>query len=537
MTINSKDVATQSKYYAGYVQDDWKASRKLTVNLGVRYDLDIPRTERYNRMETFDPTIASPLASQAGIAGLHGGVRFVGVNGYGRRQYDPEWNNFGPRVGFAYQLDSKTVLRGGYGIFYSGTYRGANATIGTQGFSAVTNYVGSPDGLTPAVYLSNPFPTGLNKPAGNSQGLLAGLGSTFATPMYGDNRVPYTQNWDFNIQRELPGNVLVDVSYVGSHGVHLNMAGETDYNINQLTPDVIALGSKLQQSVANPFYRIITTGPEAAATIPQSYLLAPFPQYTGVQINYPTGGYTIYHALQVKVEKRFSHGLSALVAYTDQKLIDDYSIISNVGNNTGGVQNIYNGKGERSISSNDISQRLVMSGTLELPFGRGKAVGKNWSRAVDALIGGWQVNGIASYQTGFPVSVTTQNTCTNCGNNVLRPNNNGQSAELSGPISARMNRYFDTTVFSQPAPFTFGNASRTLPDVRGPGQQGIDLSLFKNFKPMERMTAQFRAEAFNLMNQVVFGMPNPTLSNAQFGSITGTANSPRSIQFGLKLLF
>jgi hypothetical protein len=537
MTINSKDVATQSKYYALYVQDDWKATRKLTLNLGVRYDLDIPRTERYNRMETFDPSAASPLAAQTGISGLRGGVRFVGVNGYSREQFNPDWNNIGPRVGFAFQADSKTVLRGGYGIFYAASYRGANSTVGTQGFSASTSYVGSPDGLTPSVYLSNPFPNGLNKPAGSSQGLLTGIGSTFETPLYGDNRVPYTQNWDFDIQRELPGNILVDASYVGSHGVHLNMAGENDYNLDQLTPNVIALGSALQKSVPNPFYGIITTGPEAAATIPQSYLLAPFPQYTGVQITYPTGGYTIYHAFQLKVEKRFSHGLTALASYTDQKLIDDYSIISNVGNNTGGIQNIYNGAGERSISSNDISQRLVISGVFELPIGRGRALGRSWNRALDALIGGWQVNGIASYQTGFPVSITTQNTCTNCGNNVLRPNNNGTSAELGGPISARMNKYFDTTVFSQPAPFTFGNVSRTLPDVRGPGQQDIDLSLFKNFKPVERLTVQFRAEAFNVLNQVVFGMPNGTLSNAAFGTITGTANSPRSIQFGLKLLF
>src|SRR5205807_3231685 len=137
-------------------------------------------------------------------------------------------------------------------------------------------------------------------------------------------------------------------------------------------------------------------------------------------------------------------------------------------------------------------------------------------------------------QTGFPVSVTTQNTCTNCGNNVLRPNNNGQSANLSGPISARLAKYFDTSVFSQPTAFTFGNTARTLPDVRGPGQQNIDLSVFKNFNPLERMTVQFRAEAFNLLNQVVFGMPSGALSNNAFGSITGQANASRSVQFGLK---
>ena len=537
MLIDSKDAATQSHYIGAFVQDDWKVTRKLTLNLGLRYDLDIPRTERYDRMETFDPTAPSPLAGPAGIAGLRGGTVFVGVGGAGRRQFQPRYTNFDPRFGFAYQATKNTVVRGGYGIFYSASLRVANATIGNEGFSAVTNYVGSPNGLTPAVYLSDPFPTGLNRPVGSSQGLLTGIGTSFENPLRGDNTVPYTENWDIDAQRQLPGLVLVDVSYVGSHGVHLNMAGEGNYNIDQLTPDVVALGTRLQQSVPNPFYGIITTGPEAAATIPLSYLLAPFPQFTTVYASFPTGGYSDYDALQVKVEKQFSHGLTALASFTGQKLIDDYSQISNVGNSTGGIQNIYNGAAERAVSSNDRSRRLVISGTYELPFGRGKALGRSWSRSVDALIGQWQVNGIYSYQTGFPLSVTAQNTCTNCGVNTLRPNNDGHSAELSGPISQRLNGYFDTSVFSQPAPFTFGNAGRTLPDVRAPTAQDIDLSLFKSFKPAEKLTVEFRAEAYNLLNQVVFGMPNTTLSSNQFGVISSQSNAPRQIQFGLKLLF
>ncbi len=315
------------------------------------------------------------------------------------------------------------------------------------------------------------------------------------------------------------------------------MAGEGNYNIDQLTPNAIALGTKLQQSVANPFYGIITTGPEAAATVPLAYLMAPFPQFTTVYASFPTGGYSDYNSFQLKVEKRFSHGLTTLLSFTGQKLIDDFSQLSNVGNSTGGIQNIYNGKGERAVSSNDRSRRLVISGTYEFPLGRGKAFGKNWNRAMDALIGGWQVNGIYSYQTGFPLSVTAQNTCTNCGINTLRPNNNGQSAALSGPVSQRLNEYFNTSVFSQPAPFTFGNAPRTLPDVRGPSSEDIDFSLFKIFHPLERLSVEFRAEAFNLLNQVVFGLPNVSLNSNQFGVISSQANSPRTIQFGLKLLF
>jgi hypothetical protein len=536
MAIHSKDAATESKYYGAYFQDDWKVSRKLTLNLGVRYDLDIPRTERYNRMETFDPSAPSPLASQTGLTGLTGGLIYSGVNGNSRRQFSPQWTNFGPRFGFAYQAEANTVIRGGYGIFYAPSFRQAGATIGNQGFSSVTNYVGSPNGLTPALYFSDPFPVGLNPVLGSSQGLLSGLGSTFETPITGDNKVPYTENWDLDVQRQLPGDILVDASYVGSRGVHMNLGGENDYNLNQLTPQALALGTKLQQSVPNPFYGIITTGPESSATIPQSYLLAPYPQFTAVQASYLTGGYTIYHAFQLRVEKRFGDGLSVLFSFTGQKLIDNYSIISNVGNNTGGIQNIYNGRGERSISSNDISKHAITSGVYSLPFGRGQQFGAHWNRAVDAMLGGWQLNGVATDQTGFPLSPTTQNT-SNAGGNVLRPNNNGQSAALSGSVAARLNGYLNASVFSQPVPFTFGNASRTLPNVRAPGTVNIDFSMFKNFHPLERLTAQFRAEAFNLLNQVVFGAPNMVLSSGQFGVISSQSNAPRQLQFALKLLF
>ena len=537
MLIDSKDGATQSRYFAAFIQDDWKVSRKLTLNMGLRYDLDIPRTERYNRMETFDTAIPSPLAAATGIALLRGGTVFVGVGGSSRRQFEPQYKNFDPRFGFAYQADANTVFRGGFGIFFAPSLRVANATIGNEGFSASTDYNSSPNGLTQSLFLSNPFPNGFNKPAGNSQGLLTGIGSSFENPLTGDNTVPYMENWDFDIQRQLPGGILIDVAYVGSRGVHLNKSGENQLNIDQLTPAAIALGTRLQQSVANPFYGIITTGPESTATIPLYYLLAPFPQFTAVQASYPTGGYSSYNALQLKVEKRMSHGLTTLLSFTGQKMIDDFSQISSVGNQAGGIQNIYDDQQQRSVSSNDRSRRLVISGTYELPFGRGKALGKNWNRAVDAAIGGWQVNGIFTYQTGFPLAVTAANNCTGCGINTLRPNNNGQSAELSGPVSQRLNQYFNTSVFSQPAAFTFGSTGRTLPDVRAPSSENIDFSLFKNFKPVERLTAELRAEAYNLLNQVVFGAPGVGINSNTFGIISSQANGARTIQFGLKLLF
>jgi hypothetical protein len=371
---------------------------------------------------------------------------------------------------------------------------------------------------------------------GSSQGLLTGIGSSFENPLQGDNKVGYTENYDLDIERQLPFNLLVDVAYVGSHGVHLNKSGENDWNANQLTPATLSLGTQLQQSVSNPFNGIITTGAEASATIPRSYLEAPFPQFTAVDLSYLVGGYEIYNSFQIRVNKRLSHGLSMLISYTGQKQIDDYSGIENVGNITGGIQNIYDQQAERAVSSNNISRSLVVSAVYNLPFGRGQTIGGHWSRPVDALLGGWQLNGITTQQNGFPLSPSTQNT-SDSGSNVLRPNLTGVSPVVKGSVKSKLNDYLDSAAFSQPAPFTFGNAPRTLSNVRGPGTHDIDFSLFKNFQATDRVKVEFRAEAFNLLNQVVFGSPNLTLSSGQFGVITSQNNTPRQIQLALKAVF
>jgi hypothetical protein len=537
MQIGSKNAATTSKYWGAYIQDDWKAMPRLTLNLGLRYDLDIPRTERHNRMETFDTSIASPLATTTGIAGLLGGTIFVGVNGSNRRQYSPQWMNFGPRVGFSYQLNENTVVRAAYGIYFGPSMRSAAITVGSEGFGSSTTYTGSPNGLTPSVYLSNPFPNGLNLPVGSSQGLLTGIGSSFENPVTGDNKVGYTQNWNLDIQRQLPFGILVDAAYVGSHGVHLNKSGENNWNLNQLSPSALGFGTQLQQSVPNPFYGIITTGPESGTTITRSYLESSFPQFTAIDASYLTGGYELYDSFQLKVEKRLSRGLSALVSYTGEKQIDDFSSISNVGQgNSAGIQNIWNPAGERAVSANDISRNFTMSAIYTLPFGRGQQFGGNWNRPVDALLGSWQINGIATETTGYPLSPSTQDT-SDSGGTVLRPNLTGVSPVVKGSIKSRLNQYLNPAAFSQPAPFTFGDAPRTLSNVRAPGTHDIDFSIFKNFKPANGVNVQFRAEAFNLLNQVVFGSPNMVLSSGQFGVITTQTNTPREIQFALKILF
>jgi hypothetical protein len=537
-TINSKNAATTSKYYGAYLQDDWKAGRNLTLNLGLRYDLDVPRTERYNRAENFDPNAVSPLASLPGLTGVRGGTVFVGTDGSSRRQFNPQYANFGPRFGFAYQLNSFTVVRGAYGVYFGPSIRSAYATVGSQGFSATTTYTGSADGLTPSVYLSNPFPNGLNQPSGNSLGLLTGLGSSFSNPLQGDNKVGYTENYDFGIQHQLPWSVLVEAAWVGSHGVHQTRSAEGDYNANQLPSSVLAQGTALQTKVANPFYGTITTGVEAGATIPRSYLLAPYPQYVALNLSYLGGGYSDYNSLQLKLSKRLSHGLSTLVSYTGQKQIDNYSGIQNVGNITGGIQDIYNPAAERAVSSNNINRVLVISGVYTLPIGRKQRFGSDWNRPLDLLLGGWQINGITTQQTGFPLSPATQNT-SNSGSNVLRPNLvAGVNPSAPAPVksAATLTGYVNKAAFTQPAAYTFGNAPRTLANARGPGTHNVDLSVFKNFNVADRAQLEVRAEAFNLLNQVVFGLPNMSYSGA-FGSITSQANSPRQIQLALKATF
>jgi hypothetical protein len=525
-----RSVATQSEYYAWYISDDWKATQRLTFNIGLRYGLDVPLTERFNRMNQFDPNAPSPLAGPTGLTRLKGGLVFNGVGGIGRQAGPTDKKDFDPRFGFAYQLAKTTVLRGAFGIFHAPSLLSASGTQGSAGYGSTTQFVTAANGVTPANYLRTPFPGGLQPITGNAQGLATAVGTSISAALLGDTIVPYTENWSFNVQQQLPGNTKIEAGYVGSHGLHLSYTG---FNLNQLRPE--QLSSQLQQAVKNPFFGLISTGTLSAATVPNSLLAVRFPQFTSVGLQFPSGATSIYHSFQLKGEKRFSSGLSLLVAYTFQKLIDNNSITAVVGTNAA-IQNQYDMRSERSVSANDISQVLSVSYVYQLPFGKGRRFGASWNRAVDAAIGGWQVNGIGTLNSGLPVAVTTQNT-SGANNASLRPNNNGHSARLDGSVKDRLNKYFNTSVFSQPAPFTLGNTGRVLPDVRIPGARNLDFSLFKNFRLLDQVSLQFRAEAFNATNTVQFGRPNSNLNNANFGQITSQANNARQLQFGLKLLF
>jgi hypothetical protein len=277
-------------------------------------------------------------------------------------------------------------------------------------------------------------------------------------------------------------------------------------------------------------------------------LLRPFPHFTTIALEKGSYGSSTYHSLQLRVDRRFRNGFSFLGAYTWSKLIDD---ISNSGTGLNGphayTQDWFNRGAERSLSVFDVAHRLVLSGTYALPIGKGLAIGGSMSRLADALIGGWQVNGIATFASGLPVFVTNSvNTSNSLGQLIgagapvtgtQRPNNNGQSAAKDGPVVDRLTEYFTRAVFTQPAAFTHGNVSRTLPDVRHPSGKNLDLSLFKNFQITEQVRLQVRAESFNFTNTPIFGGPGAVFGVPAFGTINAQGNNPRQIQFGLRLAF
>ena len=522
-------LAMQNHYSGFFVQDDIRLTPRLTINLGARYEVETPRTERYDRLNWFNSTVASPLAAATGLSNLRGGLVFANAGGTGRRQMALDKNNISPRFGFAWSGVAKTVVRGGFGIFYQPlTGYGLGAALGAGGYSTSTSMVTSSDGnLTPADLLSNPFPQGLNMPPGSSLGLATLAGQGLNGVEY-NNVLGYTQQWNFDIQRELPAGLLADVAYVGSH----SLKTPEFWDLNQLSPDYYPLGAALQSQVTNPLAKVVDRGTLSSATVSQSQLLRPYPQFQGIGTLLFAGN-SNYHSLQAKLERRVRNGLSFLVAYTFAKSIGDSNqLVSWLGDTVTGTQNNYDRRAERSLLPFDVSQRMVTNLTYSLPFGRGHAVGAQWSKPLDWIAGGWQINGIAVFQTGTPLSIGLHSANPFGGS---RPNSTGQSADL--PSDQRsIDKWFNTTAFTQPPAYSLGNIARTLPDVRGYNTKNFDLSLFKVLAFNESWKMQIRGEFFNAFNRTRFGNPNTSFGSPNFGRITW-AGDPRIIQLALKLNF
>lgn len=462
-----------------------------------------------------------------------------------RHQTPTDLNNWGPRFGFAYQWTPKTVFRGAYALMYSGSVMqaaGTSGSSGTEGFTGSTNMIVSNNGgRTIAAYLSNPFPNGFNFPQGPTDSATGGvntnLGLGIGASFFNDYRNPVIQQWNGTLQRDFGAGFVIEAGYLASKGNHL-IDGESNMTYNQLPASFFALGNQLLSTnqVPNPFFGIITnpTSSLSQPTVAFSQLLRPYPQYTSVNAFRKPQANSIYHSFTLRVEKRFSDGLQLLASLTAGKLIDDASQTVTFLGAAGTKQDFYNRAAERSISTQDVSRRLALSGNYELPIGRNKKFLPKLPRALDFTIGGWQLNAIATFQTGIPLQISNGGNNTNLGSPGQRPNNNGKSAKLDNPT---MERYFDTSVFSQAPNFTFGNTSRTSPDLRAPSQNNLDASLFKNFAATERINVQFRAEAFNATNHPTLASPGVDVTNVgSFGVITSKSGS-RQLQLALKLQF
>jgi len=529
ITDNAR-AAFEKNFEGWYFQDDWKATRKLTLNLGVRYDFQTAPTDRFNRLSWFDFGATNPISSQIGF-NVPGELVYTSPGNRG--VYNPQYTNVAPRVGFAYEVAPKLVMRGGFGMFYIpamefGDYQG----LTLNGFSQTTPYVGTIDGITPANLLSNPFPTGLLLPPGKSQGGLTNVG--FSTPAIERNRpTPYIEQWMYGFQYEISPNNMLDVSYVGNHGVKLPL--ESTAPVAMLPTANLALGSALLQPVSNPFFGHLTDSGCGLnnPTVQRGRLLVPYPEYCGVNDVQVPGGRSSYNALQVNFTHRWSSGMQFLLSYTNSKYLDDSSGSEGwTSGSSANYENIYNMRNEYSLDIDDIPQSFVASYIYQLPIGKDKRFGSNLSGPVNAIVGGWQVSGITTAKSGFPLGITAASDNVNNFGGAQRPNLIG-NPHLSNPT---IQEWFNTAAFAQPAPFTFGNVPRTMPTLRAPGLYDWDIAAEKYWDFGERAHLQFRAEFFNAFNRANFYAPNTSFGSPAFGTITG-ANPARDIQFALKLFW
>ncbi|HEU0120136.1 MAG TPA: TonB-dependent receptor [Bryobacteraceae bacterium] len=525
----SAATAVTAMYHGAYFQDDWRVNRRLTLHLGLRYELQQARTERYNRQNNFDFQIASPLAQQTGLP-LKGGLVFNDANNRGA--WNTDKMNWAPRFGMAYKITDKLVFRGGYGIFYPQTGGGTR-----DGFSTTTTWVSSVggDGINPnrAALLSNPFPQGLSQPIGSSRGLLTQTGDAVSA-FSAHHPLSYVQNFSADFQYELKTGMVLEVGYTGSQGRKLLYG--TGQQANQLDPQYFSLGAALDAPVNNPFFGIIPTGVLSGRTVPQQRLLRPYPQFTAVNLSGDTpGASSSFNALVIRYNWQISGNMNLLTTYQWSKAIDNASEwqgweVSDT------MRNFYDQKVDRSISAHDLPQSFVTALVYDLPVGKGKKFGADMHPVANAIIGGWQVSSIVRFGSGLPLGFTAPNTLSNYGVQVQRPNvADTKAAAVPNPTP---DNWFNTAAFTAPSTYQMGNAARWISNIRFGPTNHADLAILKNFKFLEYFKAQFRAEMFNFTNTPQFGRANTTFNDPNFGKVTGTTNiGARNVQLGLRVQF
>jgi hypothetical protein len=558
------DIASKLPYYALYGQDTWQASRRLTVILGLRYEVQPGATERFNRLASFDPNVVNPISQQVGMT-VHGGMVYASPSN--RRAWPTDWSNLAPRVGFAYRASDKLVLRSGFGIFYVPasslyTFDYPGEYAGFSSLTVMNSSVGG-GGLIPQNLIDNPFPNGLVPITGSSQGLLTFLGSSpFQTWLTGPHPTGYKMNWSFDIQYELHPGTSIDVGYLG-YGARKLVFGNPSLNMNQLPDQYLSMGSALDQLVPNPFYGVITTGPLSGPTISEQRLLRPFPEFDTIQPTRSLPGATNnYNAFNVQFRHEFSSGLSVISSYQWSKNLDNASEDQGWAIFETQWRDYYNRNLEYSVSSHDIPQNFVTSLVYNLPVGRGRRFGAAMPKVADYALGGWQVAGIVTMQSGYPILVQGPGNLGNYGFGRTSPDLVSSAALYYPGFVQTPNRWFNSCTLQQdgtrtgcisasepvawiiPPNFTIGNAPRYNSNLRTGGTHNFDLSLTKQFALSERMRLQFRGEFLNAFNTPTYGGPDSSgaspdayATDGSFGRIFGTANLPRIIQFSMELNF
>ncbi len=540
----NKFPATDKHMLGWYLQDDWKAMPKLTLNLGLRYEVQTAPTERYNDQQYFNFNATNPIS--AAVGNNYPG-ELVFNSSSNRGLYNTSFQNFAPRIGAAYQLRDKLVLRGGYGIFFVPNIYNQGPNIG---FSQGTPWVTSLNSqLNPFTTLSgnanatcsnggssipcqSAFPNGEVLPTGNSQGSLTDVGFGLNPVINPVRHSPYVQQWMTGAQYSLGNNDLIDISYVGNHGVHV-LAQYLEWD--EMPASALALGPQLVSQVPNPFFGHITASGCGLdqPTVAQGQLLRRFPEYCSVTEAPPAAGGSTYNALQATYRHRWHSGLDMNVSYTYSKFMD------NVQGSAGwafpgsgsSVRNSYNLAAEHSLDVTDTPHSLVVNYNYELPFGKNKLVGGSWNAPVNAILGGWQWSGILTARSGLPLSINPAT------NNTGSFGFNQRPDLVSGvspvPQDQNINNWINKAAFSQPAAFTFGDAPRFLSNIRAPRYFNWDMGIQKWWGLGESRRLQFRFEMFNALNHPNFFEPDTNLGDANFGTIT-SAYPARSVQFGLK---
>lgn len=536
---NNALVAGQQLYRAMYVGDTWQVTSRLTLNLGVRFEQLGPWSERFDRMIVLLPGVTNELGGLVGM-NLKGKIGLVNSQDSSSRNNTKLGNLWSPRLGLAWRVNNRTVVRSGYGVFWLGNDIAFGFAPNNDPVNAYTTpFLSTLDGsVTPNDTLRNPFPSGLIAPPGRSpnlQKLFWGQGVT--APVYNEPHA-YAQQWNLDLQRELPGGMALSLTYAGSKGTHLPGPSQ---QLDQLLPSQFsALGSRLQEQVPNPFYGQVLLGALAQPKVAYGQLLRPYPQYNGFAMQSPPNRNSTYHSGLVKLEKRFTRGGTVLGSYTWAKLISDTDTLTGwleSGGGAGGVQDNYNIRAEKSLALYDTPQRAVISYIVDLPFGKGQPILGNVTGIASRIVSGWGVNGATTFQSGNPLPISVAVNTTNSFGGGQRPNRTGQSAHLDGSAQSRLSGWFNTAAFALPPSFTFGNASRTMPDVRSHGIANYDFTVFKNTQITEKIGLQFRTEIFNLFNRVKFAYPGTSMGTPQFGVISGQSNDPRLVQMALRLVF